>query len=105
MCFDPTTGAEIQKIRPAIVISSDGVGRLPLKLVVPLTNWQEAFTGNVWHVKVAKDNRNGLEKDSSADTLQTRSVSTERFSKRLGVVTPVILQEIAAAIAAVGEYQ
>jgi len=27
--FDPTVGAEIKKIRPAVVISSDGVGKLP----------------------------------------------------------------------------
>nr|WP_310487775.1 type II toxin-antitoxin system PemK/MazF family toxin [Chamaesiphon sp. VAR_69_metabat_338] len=32
--LDPTVGAEIQKTRPAIVISSDYIGKLPLKLVV-----------------------------------------------------------------------
>ncbi|GFZ95652.1 type II toxin-antitoxin system PemK/MazF family toxin [Okeania sp. KiyG1] len=31
--FDPTIGSEIRKIRPAIIISSDGIGRLPIKLV------------------------------------------------------------------------
>ena len=35
--LDPTVGAEIQKTRPAIVISSDYIGKLPLKLVVPIT--------------------------------------------------------------------
>ncbi|MBC6435725.1 type II toxin-antitoxin system PemK/MazF family toxin, partial [Nostoc sp. HG1] len=29
--FDPTVGAEIKKIRPAVVVSSDGVGKLPIK--------------------------------------------------------------------------
>jgi hypothetical protein len=29
--FDPTMGAEIQKTRPAVVVSSDAVGRLPMK--------------------------------------------------------------------------
>jgi mRNA-degrading endonuclease toxin of MazEF toxin-antitoxin module len=37
--LDPTVGAEIQKTRPAIVISSDYIGKLPLKLVVPITDW------------------------------------------------------------------
>jgi mRNA interferase MazF len=35
--LDPTVGAEIQKTRPAIVISSDCIGKLFLKLVVPIT--------------------------------------------------------------------
>jgi hypothetical protein len=30
--FDPTVGTEIQKTRPAVVVSSDAVGRLPIKL-------------------------------------------------------------------------
>ena len=35
--LNPTVGAEIHKTRPAIVISSDYIGKLPLKLVVPIT--------------------------------------------------------------------
>ncbi|NEO53468.1 MAG: type II toxin-antitoxin system PemK/MazF family toxin [Okeania sp. SIO3B5] len=35
--FDPTIGSEIRKIRPAIIISSDGIGRLPIKLIAPTT--------------------------------------------------------------------
>jgi mRNA interferase MazF len=30
--FDPTVGAEIKKVRPAIIVSSDGVGKLPIKM-------------------------------------------------------------------------
>jgi mRNA interferase MazF len=33
--LDPTIGAEIRKTHPAIIISSDYIGKLPLKLVVP----------------------------------------------------------------------
>lgn len=32
--LDPTEGSEIDKKRPAVVISSDGVGQIPIKLVV-----------------------------------------------------------------------
>lgn len=35
--FDPTTGSEIGKRRPAVVVGIDGVGRLPLRIVVPVT--------------------------------------------------------------------
>jgi len=41
--FDPTKGAEIKKQRSALVISSDALGKLPLKVVVPITEWNPAF--------------------------------------------------------------
>lgn len=41
--FDPAVGAEIQKTRPAVVISVDEVGVLPLRIIVPITGWQTAF--------------------------------------------------------------
>ena len=39
--LDPTVGAEVRKTRPVIVVSSDAVGVLPIKLVAPLTEWKE----------------------------------------------------------------
>jgi mRNA interferase MazF len=48
--FDPAIGTEIRKTRPALVVSSDGVGRLPIKLVAPITDWKAAFAPNIWHV-------------------------------------------------------
>jgi mRNA interferase MazF len=41
--FDPTIGTEIKKIRPAIVLSSDAVGKLPIKLAAPITDWKDYF--------------------------------------------------------------
>ena len=41
--FDPTVGAEIRKIRPAVVISSNAADRLPIKLVAPITDWKPIF--------------------------------------------------------------
>ena len=37
--FFPNRGSKIGKKRPAIVISDDTVGQLPLKIIVPITNW------------------------------------------------------------------
>lgn len=45
--FNPTLGTEIRKTRPAVVISSDAIGKLPIKLVAPLTDWKEYFTDNL----------------------------------------------------------
>ncbi|NOZ79301.1 MAG: type II toxin-antitoxin system PemK/MazF family toxin [Acidobacteria bacterium] len=39
--LDPTRGSETCKTRPAVVVSSDAVSRLPVRLVIPLTEWKE----------------------------------------------------------------
>lgn len=101
--FDPTKGAEIQKRRPAVVISSDAIGKLPLKLVAPITNWSPAFDSNLWHVRLEPNAQNGLKKTSAADALQVRSVSVDRFLGRWGRITEQELEEIVQAIAAVIE--
>ncbi len=101
--LDPTVGAEIRKRRPAIVVSSDAVGRLPLKLIAPITEWKDAFAGNLWHVRIDPDPVNGLDKASAVDTLQLRGVDIRRFVSRIGSVSIPLMDEIAAAIAAVVE--
>lgn len=103
--FDPTIGSEIRKTRPAIVISSDSVGKLPIKLVAPVTDWKDAFTDNLWHVRIEPDAQNGLTKTSAVDTLQIRGADTQRFVTRLGTVKADILDEIGAAIVAVIEFE
>lgn len=81
--FDPTIGKEIKKTRPAIVISSDAIGILPIKLVAPVTDWKDWFAGNLWHIKIEPDETNGLMKASSVDVLQLRGVDTQRFNSEV----------------------
>jgi len=102
--LDPTIGAEIRKTRPVVVVSSDAIGALPIKLVAPLTEWKDYLDQNIWHVKVMPDNMNGLAKTSAVDTLQLRGVDTQRFVQKLGSVSPSVMRSIVAAIAAVIEY-
>ena len=102
--LDPTVGAEIRKTRPVVVVSSDAVGALPIKLVAPLTEWKDYFARNVWHVKVTPDSMIELTKTSAVDTLQLRGVDTQRFVQKLGRVSPAVMRSIVAAIAAVIEY-
>jgi mRNA interferase MazF len=103
--LDPTIGAEIQKTRPAIIISSDYIGKLPLKLVVPITDWKSHFATDLWHIRIDPSPENGLTKPSAADALQTRSVDIQRLVSKLGTLTTDDLQEIIRAVAAVIEYQ
>ncbi len=103
--FDPTLGAEIKKTRPAVVVSSDAIGKLPIKLIAPITDWKAYFNQNLWHVRIEPDSTNGLAKVSAVDTLQLRGVDIQRFIRKLGQLSETTMAEIAAAVAAVVEYQ
>lgn len=103
--LDPTIGAEIKKKRPVLVISSDGVGRLPIKLVAPITNWKQEFTSDIWHIKINPDTQNNLAKVSAVDVLQVRGVDYQRFVRKIGKASAAVVDEVATALAAVVEYQ
>jgi mRNA interferase MazF len=97
--FDPSIGAEIRKLRPAVVASLDSIGRLPLRIVVPLTDWQNTFARLPWFTRIDATDASGLLKDPGADAFQVKSVSETRFVRKLGVVTGAQMDEIAAAVA------
>ncbi len=97
--FDPSEGDEIKKVRTAVVISEDAVGRLRLKIVVPITEWKSRYASFPWFVHLVPTPANGLTKDSGADSFQVKSVSQTRFVDRLGQLTPGELDDIANAIA------
>jgi mRNA interferase MazF len=102
--LNPTIGAEMQKVRPVIIVSSDSIGILPIKLVAPVTDWKDRYTHSSWHVKIDPDAANGLTKPSAVDTLQLRGLDTARLLQKLGRISSDKIEEIAAAIAAVIEY-
>jgi mRNA interferase MazF len=102
--LDPTIGAEIQKTRPVIIVSSDTIGILPLRVVVPLTDWKNHYQQAAWMVKISPNRNNVLVKESAADTFQIRSVSTIRFIRKMGEITPEEMDQIVHAIGLVVEY-
>lgn len=85
--LDPTIGAEIRKTRPAIIVNDDSLGKLPLKVIVPISDWKDRYQVAAWMVKIEPDSINGLTKTSSIDCFQVRSVSEKRFVKKLGQIT------------------
>ncbi len=99
--LDPTLGAEIKKTRPAVIVNDDSLGRLPLKIIVPITNWKESYGVAPWMVKIEIDNQNNLNKVSAADCFQVRSISEHRFVKQLGSVKQDILDQIKEGLAKV----
>jgi mRNA interferase MazF len=98
--FQPSRGAEMSKTRPAVVMSLDSVGVLPLRLVVPFTTWQPQFVGVPWLIPILPTPINGLTNQSAADAFQTHSFSTGRFLKQLGHLDATDVDKIAQAIAA-----
>jgi len=99
--LDPTKGAELQKRRPAIIVNDDRLGKLPLKVIVPITNWKDRYEIAPWMVKIEPNSTNGLTKISTADCFQIRSLSQERLVKKLGFVDSTTFQEIKDAISKV----
>ncbi len=82
--LNPTVGSEIKKTRPAIIVNDNTLGKLPLKIIVPLTDWKERYSIAPWMIKVVPDRQNKLIKESSADCFQIRSVAEERCVRKLG---------------------
>jgi mRNA interferase MazF len=92
--LDPTVGAEIRKTRPAVIVSHDALGKLPLRIIVPITTWQDSFEIAEWHVKIKVNLANGLEHDSSADTFQVRSVSEKRLIRKVGALSNSEMEKV-----------
>jgi mRNA interferase MazF len=91
--LDPTIGAEMcknkfcLKTRPALVINVDALGKLPLKVIVPITEWKDRYSAAPWMIRIEPNEKNGLSKISSIDCFQIRSLSQERLVEKLGDIT------------------
>jgi mRNA interferase MazF len=96
--LDPTVGAEIQKTRPAVIVNDNAIGILPLRVIIPLSDWKERYAIAAWMVRINPDEENGLSKPSVADAFQIRSVSSQRFVHRIGTIHQDTLSAILKAI-------
>ena len=50
--LNPTIGQEMSKTRPAVIVNNDIVGILPLKVIVPITDWKNRYANRPWMVKI-----------------------------------------------------
>lgn len=99
--LDPVVGAEMRKTRPAVVVNDDALGKLPLRIIVPVTDWKDKYNRAVWMVKILPDKYNGLTKDSCADCFQVRSISNIRFVHKIGNLSPLEFTEIKTGLSKV----
>ena len=99
--LDPTVGAEIRKTRPAVIVSDDRVGVLPLRVIVPITEWQMRYAVAPWMVQLEPSPESGLEKRSAAGTFQVRSVAQGRFVRKLGELSSSDMAKIGQGLCSV----
>ena len=97
--FYPQVGSEISKLRPAVVVSHDTIGRLPLKTIVPITDWKKNYAHYPWMLEIKINKDNGLSKISAIDCFQVKNFSNERLIKNIGFVSDVVLKSIHQTIA------
>jgi mRNA interferase MazF len=96
--LDPSMGAEIRKTRPALILSVDAIGSLPLRVVVPITGWKDKFGQAPWLVRLRPDTNNKLDESSAADTFQVRSVSETRFVDLAGTISDADMARVEDAL-------
>lgn len=84
--LNPTVGTKISKTRPCVIVNDDAIGILPLKVIVPITDWKNSFAARAWMVRLEPNTENNLAKISAVDTFQIRSVSEDRLVRRLGAL-------------------
>jgi len=92
--FYPQVGSEVAKLRPAIVISHNTIGRLPLKTIVPITDWKANYTHYPWMIQIKSDKYNGLSKISAIDCFQVKNIANERLTEKIGIVDNTLLRHI-----------
>ena len=88
----PGQGKEIYGARPALVISVDEINNCPADLVIilPITTTVRNIPS---HIKVAPP-EGGLKKISFVKCDQIRTISKERFIKKMGIVSDNTILEI-----------
>jgi mRNA interferase MazF len=97
----PSVGAEVNRRRPAIVVSNDGANRAAeqsghgVVTVVPVTsNTERIYRFQVLLPAVTS----GLERDSKAQAEQIRSVAVERIGPRVGTLPAPLMRQLDEAL-------
>jgi mRNA interferase MazF len=103
--LNPARGQEIQKTRPVIVISSDLFNPIAIRISIPITSWQTKFNDRPFMVRMDANSENGLGQDSAGNLLQIRSLSTERFIRKLGQISNETMQELLSGLIICIDYE
>jgi len=96
VCLDPKIGSEINKTRPALIISNDINNQAAQTVtVIPITS----ITEKVYPFEtLLPSQESGLSKDSKAKCNQIRTIDKKRLVKSLGKVSVEKLKEIEGSL-------
>ncbi len=99
--FEPVTGAEASKRRPAVIVSNDGANSRAAQLgrgvvtVVPISsNIDNVFPFQV----LLPASETGLPRDSKAQAEQVRSVDIARVGSTTGTLDAILIAELDEAL-------
>ena len=96
VCLDPTVGSEINKTRPALIISNDINNKLAQTVtILPITSGTEKIYP---FETFLSSKESGLPKDSKVKCNQIRTIDKKRLVKSLGKVSEEKLKEIESAL-------
>ena len=85
--LDPTSGREIRKTRPCVIVSPDELNaHLQTVVIAPMTTSGRAYP---WRIRCRFQNRSGY-----VVLDQLRTVDRGRLVKRLGVLSAVTLSDV-----------
>ncbi len=101
--LDPTVGSEIKKKRPAVIVNSNEIGKLPLKIIAPITDFKPRYVSVPWFVKIEPNGQNGLKKSSVIDTFQVRSIDEQRLIEKIGEISESEMERVKEALGKVFE--
>jgi mRNA interferase MazF len=90
--LDPTTGSEMKKTRPAVIVSDDVInGASEVVIVCPITGY--SGKESPIHILI-KSGTAGLGKDSVAHCGQIRAIDKVRLIERQGVLDGSLMARI-----------
>src|SRR3989344_528612 len=97
--FDPATGAEIRKTRPALILQNDIANRYsPITIVAAITSFSSG-DGKTYPTEVFIGvSDGGLDNDSVPLLNQIRTIDKGRLVKKLGVLKDKTMAQVDKAI-------
>lgn len=92
MSFDPSVGTEIQKVRPALIVSNDSANQHGSKVsVLPMTTASRSLP---ILVLVEPDPENGLDRSSLIRVPDISTFDKARLRRRLGRLAPELMSQV-----------
>lgn len=82
------------KLRPAVVINSNLGKNYDIKILLPITTYQDKFKDIPFFYKLKDSVELGLDNVSAVNCFQVKSFSSERFKHKLGKVDSKTLYEL-----------